>query len=530
MKLEKKIFIEKTDDLESTTDRLINSPATTVILNIPRDSVLNTSLDNFHILKRESATGKKELIIESVDDKILELAGLAGLKARNPIFRVREMIVSDILPKPKPGLGVIRKARSTPEIVEEDVEEKTIKIKQSLMPSPVRKPVATLVRERTGSRFVWIKTLVVLILFIGGGFFVSNKYLSKATVAITLKEKQNNFNERIEVLASASGFSLHEDKITIPGETLKAKLNLQMSFPASGKEQVQEKAKGKLTVYNSYSSEVQSIVATTRFESPDHKIFRLDSKVTIPAAKIVNGKITPSSIEVTVTADKPGVEFNVAPQSHWTIPGFKGTPKYDGFYGDSGSAMSGGFVGERVVATKDDLAEARKVVAAALNDALKSQMTVLEMNKFKLLKEASDFNVLRDDVQTSAEEGKFDLFMEAEMRNLVFDEEVLKNAVVEKNKKNTSEDVALKSLNFEYSNLIKDTTSSKMTFNVIGSAVFVANINVDSLKAQLLGQSSQDLKNTIFLLPGLERANISLWPFWVKSVPKDLDNINIEIK
>ena len=99
MKSEKKIFLDQHDDLDVVVDRLIKTQAHIVILNLPRDSVLGTSLDNFHVLKRESVTAGKELFIESVDDHVLELASLAKLRATNPIFKRNERIVSDILPK-----------------------------------------------------------------------------------------------------------------------------------------------------------------------------------------------------------------------------------------------------------------------------------------------------------------------------------------------------------------------------------------------------------------------------------------------
>src|SRR5436309_13097062 len=98
-KTEKKFFLEKSDDLNTVVDRVISSPANLVIVNIPRDSVLAKTIHDFQVLKRECETAGKELRIESVDDHVLELAGIAGIFARNPVFRTRERIISDILPR-----------------------------------------------------------------------------------------------------------------------------------------------------------------------------------------------------------------------------------------------------------------------------------------------------------------------------------------------------------------------------------------------------------------------------------------------
>ena len=98
MKSERKFFLDKKEDLDSIVDRLINTRATKVILSIPKDSILGSSLNNFEVLKREAATANKELSIESIDDHILQLASVAKINALNPIFHKIERPVSDILP------------------------------------------------------------------------------------------------------------------------------------------------------------------------------------------------------------------------------------------------------------------------------------------------------------------------------------------------------------------------------------------------------------------------------------------------
>ena len=97
-KLEKKIFLDKSDDLNKAVDSLISSPAEKIILNIPKGSVLGLSIHNFQVLERESETAGKELAIESVDEHILELASIATIPAVNPVFRTREKAVADIVP------------------------------------------------------------------------------------------------------------------------------------------------------------------------------------------------------------------------------------------------------------------------------------------------------------------------------------------------------------------------------------------------------------------------------------------------
>ena len=80
-------------------DKLIKAKVHKVIINIPNGSVLGSSINNFAILRREAATAGKEIMVESVDEHILELAAVSKIKAINPVFQKRERTVSDIVPR-----------------------------------------------------------------------------------------------------------------------------------------------------------------------------------------------------------------------------------------------------------------------------------------------------------------------------------------------------------------------------------------------------------------------------------------------
>lgn len=102
----------------------------------------------------------------------------------------------------------------------------------------------------------------------------------------------------------------------------------------------------------------QILVATTRFETSDGKIVCLDSRVVVPGATTKDGQLQPSSIDVNVTADQPGPDYNIpacTDPCKFTIPGFKGTDKFEGFYGISKNPMTGGNLGSVPMVTADDL-------------------------------------------------------------------------------------------------------------------------------------------------------------------------------
>lgn len=102
-----------------------------------------------------------------------------------------------------------------------------------------------------------------------------------------------------------------------------------------------KKATGKITIYNEYSTETQRMILRTRFESPDGRIYRLAASVIVPGKRIVNQQEIPGQIDAMVIAEEEGPQYNIGPTT-FTIPGFKGDPRYEYFLGVSTEAITTG--------------------------------------------------------------------------------------------------------------------------------------------------------------------------------------------
>lgn len=191
------------------------------------------------------------------------------------------------------------------------------------------------------------------------------------TFTITVYPKVEHYSiERVELRADTSITKSDPKNRKVPAMVLSVDKNLSQTFSATGKKFVQARAEGVITISNSFNSSPQPLVANTRFEDPRGKIFRLRAGVTVPGAKVVNGKIEPASIQARVVAGEAGDAYNIGPTT-FHIPGFKGTPKYDAFTARSDSAFSGGTVGEANVATADDIRTASEVMTKRVVDELR---------------------------------------------------------------------------------------------------------------------------------------------------------------
>lgn len=562
MKLEKKFFLDPEDDIEVAKECIKNSEGESAILNIPKNSILGKSTRTFKELKKYSDEEEKEFLVESVDDHILELASLAGIRAVNPVFRAKERAISDIYPVSSKKRAV-SKHHSTETEEEKDgekshqvehekpdvsiifehkarIEER--KRKKEKNDSIIEKNFfeddkeISLKKERRGrikkrGKIAIIGIPIVVLFAIAWGAMT---LLPRADVTLVLKKEVAQFDEIIEVSVKAATPNTNTAlKTTIPGELLSAKKNMFIPIDADKKETVSYKAKGTLVVSNAYSASPQTLVATTRFEAPNGIIFRLDERVTIPGAKISGKTTTPGLLEVNVTADSPGESSNLSPTKGWKIPGFKGTPRYEKFIVENTASMKGGFVGDTPVVSDEQKEKTLTETKNSLSNLLNGEMLVLMSDTFKLLDKAQTFQITKNEYQATKDDpNKFGMFIEGEMKRIVFKEEALKDELFKKHGKKYIEQgyTTAQSFDLSYGTTTIDFVNKKMEVSVKGSIAYIHDINPTALREDFKNRNESELRQRIFSLPGIENATISLWPFWVRTVPESDGRIEITVR
>ncbi len=530
--LQKKLFLQEGESVDDISKRIAAEKSKRLILRIPEDSFIFSSED-FGEIKRVAEKKNKELAVESKDALVLKRAEEAGISVINVSLSSHKRPFMDITPKRE--IRLEEKEKTFPDFFSY-VREKHHPAVQGTPKEESRIDETEETREdfrfersyerKKGSKrfFLFLGIIVLVFLGVAAGLYYA---LPKATIVISLKKIPVDFNETIAVSSKISEVTSTKTGLAIPGELFTAHRNLEIPFTSTSTERVETKATGNLLVYNAYSSAPQKIVATTRFVSPDGKVFRLDKATTIPGGKVVNKRLIPSSIEVSVTADKAGEEYNIPPAKLWTIPGFKGSDKYNGFYAESTKPMTGGFVGERPVLGKDTHA-AEEAISSALKEALEGEMAVLMSGKYTLLSGASSFVLDKQDIQPSKNNpSAFNLFGEASMKQMVFDEGTLKDAIREKIRPSGGETLDVSTFTLTYSPPKVNLDLGTELFNATGTVVFEEHVDKDGFLKRILGLSEEDLKKTVFALPGLQKANISLWPFWVHTVPTNANRVTL---
>lgn len=555
IKKEKKIFFKDSEELEDVLKALEKASVDKIILVFSKRSVLGEGVENFHTLQEKAKILKKEILVESVDDHILELAAIAKIPAVNPVFRIRERAVSDIIIRPKihqkleekiaasgeaikSGKTILSK-KEEPELAVPSFEEE--KTKKTLTAIRTQKKEEKNVydhfekkqeRKRKKRTFKKILKPIIALLILAVGWFVWTYILPNAKIMLVVKRTTKDVQENVLISIKDTAFSIMPDgSIVLPGQLLSSSKNAQIEVPAQGKTQVNEKAKGKLTIYNGFDTKPQTLVSSTRFISPDGKIFRLIQQVIVPGGKSENGIITPGNITADVVADQPGDAYNLAPTKNWKIPGFQGTPRFNAFYAENNEAMTGGFQGERPSATDADMQVGESKLTETLRSALNAQMSVLLTDKFKLIDGATLFNLTKKQLQAdTTQPDKAFLYGEADMKKIVFLEDMLASAIQLKYKDEIPQNTKSETISLNYGTVQADFIEGTIRVPVSGKIVYKPEVEKSFFLNAIKGRNQNDVQQYAISLPWFDSMKISFWPLWVKTIPKNVDRIELEIK
>ena len=375
--------------------------------------------------------------------------------------------------------------------------------------------------------FLW--AAIFLILF-GVVFFVVDHFFSSATVNVTPVAQNAHIDDD---LIATKGYSA--SGVTFQFMSFNEEKTKEVTGTVAQK--VQKKATGKVTIFNSYSSATQLLVKNTRLESPDHKIFRLDDAVVVPGAKISGGKVTkPGSVIVSITADAPGSDYNIG-LSDFTIPGFKGDPRYSKFiaHSNTDSPLVGGFSGTTKTPTPQDISQAQGALKKDLeNSALVDAAAQVPKNfSFFPGSVVLKFEEKPDEV---LDNGNTKITIDSTASVFFFDTGALTNKMIADTlPKYTGAALSisnLQTLSFSFVDSVSNAVLTDLTqihFHLTGDAVFLGTIDSQKLSSDLAGKSKDDFTDIISQQNNIERATVDIFPPWENVFPTNTKRISIKI-
>lgn len=364
-------------------------------------------------------------------------------------------------------------------------------------------------------------SIVVLVVLLSTVF-------ARLTVAVKPRVESVTFKDVSLAIDTSVARSLVAERV-VPAEFLEFSRKAAEDFESTGKEFIEDKARGKVAIYNHFSSSPQTLVEGTRFLAESGALFRLSKTIVIPGAKIEEGKIVPNSIEAEIVADKAGEESNIAGEIKLIIPGFKGTAKYESFYAVASAGFAGGFKGEARVVTKDDVKKAEEQVTKKVFDELKQEILRKAPPGFLLLDALREIQMVKvSSPRAGTRRDRFPVEAEARGRVLVFREGDSKNILKEfvlagHFDKKVVED----SFRIEYRPRSIEYEKKRANLMVQGEVKTRAVVRKEDIAVLVAGKKEGSIVEVLKGRAELASFSVAFFPPWLFSAPKDTAKIRL---
>jgi len=566
----KTIHITKDEDIISIIDKVKREKEDRINLVIPEKAEIFQNLVNLILLKREAENLNKEIFIITSDKTGKRLAEKVGFLVKFEPFEEKEekeekevisskhyKMVDIVVPekekvskeektedKLKEEIALEEPSSFQEKELEEELpffkewnkEDVSFKEKESLIKrffSKIRKEEHKEEKENIYTQPFPLKALIFFICFtlIVGGVIIYFLF-PKAEIKLSLHKEEIGLD--LDLVGSAGISKIDPIDNKFPVQLIKIEKEKSMEFSSTGEEEVRRYATGIITIFNKYSSKPQGLWKGTRFKSPDGKIFRTTKYIVIPGAKIEQGKIVPSSVDVEVVADQPGEEYNIGP-SKFVIAAWceKKDPRCDGFYGQSKDSMKGGFLGKAKVVSKKDIENARETILKELDKLSENILNEQIPSGFELIENSVKKEILKISFSSKEKDivDKFTTKAKLSISGVLYNKSDIKELMelIISSRAPSDTEVLPDTLRIEWKNTNIDWEKKEGVFSVRISGMVVYKIDKKQLQKEVAGKTIEEVKEYIANNPKIDYANISICPFWVKRIPNSLAKIKITV-
>lgn len=380
-------------------------------------------------------------------------------------------------------------------------------------------------RPRRKPRRFWLWALGVVVTCALLGLLLSTVFAG-ATVSVYPR------TETVAVPATLQA-QLNAPQGVLPYKLISVTRSASQSVPAQGTQRVSRPASGLVTISNSYSGSSQRLIANTRFEAPDGKIYRIRDSVTVPGSTGSGEALKPGTVTATIYADSPGPDYNRSSATTFTIPGFKGDPRYAKFSAQSQGAIAGGFIGEEPAVAASDLASAKTSLQKQLDGDVRSAAVSEIPEGYVAI--PGTLEVAFADITQAPGEGKTaTLTQNATASGAIVREGDLASAIAAKTVTGYKGEAVLfgpeSSLNASLATTSKRTDET-LTITLSGQAALVWQFDQNALLQALVGKNKSEFETTIQAFqPAVAKADASIRPFWRGQFPSDPNKIKIKVE
>jgi len=297
---------------------------------------------------------------------------------------------------------------------------------------------------------------------------------------------------------------------------------------------VESFAAGTVTIVNEFSTEPQRLLPNTRFQSASGSMFILGKQEVIIPGKTDAG---PGTITAEIFAANPGEQYNID-ATDFSIIGFKEaglTDKFNTIYASSSTAFSGGFIGTEPFLGEGEKLQATNELTESLTNRLQERLIQEKTERLVLIDNSLEMRIEKVNVQSAETENTATLEINGTLVALAVGKKELAEYInVELQKRGDIDNQKLKNIGTIDIKL----NQSSIDFDTLDSAIVIADMSplyVSLVDNQLISQQLQGLGITsvdavLDAIPTIDRAEITINPFWKKTLSSDANDISISYK
>ncbi len=358
---------------------------------------------------------------------------------------------------------------------------------------------------------------LAFLLGLGGLFWVGSAY-TQVNLKITPRSEIVRLDDTFSAAKNAGASGIRYEIMKIEEEAA-------LEVASAGIKKVDKKASGRIIIYNNFGSQAQRFIAGTRFQAKDGKIYKIENAVTVPGY---------GSTEAKVIAAESGAEYNIG-LTDFTIPGLKGSPRYDKFYARSKTAMTGGLKGEIKVAKESDMEEARKKLELLLKEKVALSAKSKLPEGFIFYADGQYFDFAEVEGSGSGATSTLEVKARAKLDTIILDKKDLAFAIGKRRISGFSgEEVEVRGVDGLAFNLLnKDKFDSEkdtqITFRLKGEAKLVWGFDHSLLTRKLVSLPKKDYQAALGDFPSIDRAEAVFRPFWARTFPSTPKRIKVEL-
>lgn len=555
------IYIEPEDDITDIISKLRASKSKVVALVPPKKIGVLRSAVNTRLIAKAAKSAEKVAVVVTTDSALIKLSASAGIPVAKNLSS-RPKLPSEITEEDeKPTKVIEEKAEeNTTEIKSEEVEAKVVEKKAE--PKTGKKDKKKEKEDKKNQPFFkrnkkWIiigsAGLVFLILLGFWAFAIA----PAATINVQIRTTSNNFSEAVSFTTNNGAADAKNGKFLL--ESKEYKQENAVTFEATGKKDIGEKAKGRIAieVYVSEPGEAVSVPAGTNFANNGMTFSAIDgaavtwedndSKSALIAQCENSSDINPADLTKTIKPEgykgcllvakmdvialESGDKFNISPTSSGWTTNFGGA--YGAIYNKS--SFTGGTSKLVTVVQQSDVVSAQAALAAKTTGDGKSKLMASIANDLMPLEstykeeagEATATPAVGEEVGSGVTPK---LVSTTTYTILTLDKKDLVKYVEDKTKASLAADQKIYETTEPFLERFTDDGNGGYTARLkattkVGPTVTEAEI-LEKAKGKKIGELQSQLKS----INGVSSCKVDPSFFWVTTIPNDANKITVNLE